>query len=77
MAREALVIWKSIAPTLITTTNLRHLQPAKTGSEHFHLIALGMMMLSPPVVSLPVKVLLFVMVDGWALVCGGVAASFR
>ena len=34
-------------------------------------------MLSPPVVSLPVKVLLFVMVDGWALVCGGVANSFR
>ena len=28
---------------------------------------LGMMMLSPPVVSLPVKLLLFVMVDGWAL----------
>ncbi len=27
-----------------------------------------MMMLSPPVVSLPVKLLLFVMVDGWALV---------
>jgi len=36
-----------------------------------------MMMLSPPVVSLPVKLLLFVMVDGWALVCGGVVASFR
>ncbi|HET9028637.1 MAG TPA: flagellar type III secretion system pore protein FliP [Candidatus Aquilonibacter sp.] len=41
------------------------------------LMGLGMMMLSPPVVSLPVKLLLFVMVDGWALVCGGVAASFR
>ncbi len=41
------------------------------------LMALGMMMLSPPVVSLPVKLLLFVMVDGWALVCGGVTASFR
>jgi hypothetical protein len=38
---------------------------------------LGIMMLSPPVISLPVKLLLFVMVDGWALVCGGVAASFR
>jgi flagellar biosynthesis protein FliP len=36
-----------------------------------------MVMLSPPVVSLPVKLLLFVMVDGWALICGGVAASFR
>jgi len=41
------------------------------------LMGLGMMMLSPPVVSLPVKLLLFVMVDGWALVCGGVAESFR
>jgi flagellar biosynthetic protein FliP len=41
------------------------------------LMGLGMMMLSPPVVSLPVKLLLFVMVDGWALVCGGLAASFR
>lgn len=41
------------------------------------LMGLGMMMLSPPVVSLPVKLLLFVMVDGWALVCGGVANSFR
>ena len=41
------------------------------------LMALGMMMLSPTVVSLPVKLLLFVMVDGWALVCGGVVNSFR
>jgi flagellar biosynthesis protein FliP len=35
------------------------------------------MVLRSPVVSLPVKLLLFVMVDGWALLCGGVAASFR
>jgi flagellar biosynthesis protein FliP len=41
------------------------------------LMGLGMMMLSPPVVSLPVKLLLFVMVDGWALLCGGVVGSFR
>jgi len=41
------------------------------------LMALGMMMLSPTVVSLPVKLLLFVMVDGWALVCQGVVQSFR
>ncbi len=40
-------------------------------------MGLGMMMLSPSVLSLPVKLLLFVMVNGWALVCGGVAASFR
>jgi flagellar biosynthetic protein FliP len=41
------------------------------------LMGLGMFMLSPPVVSLPCKLLLFVMVDGWALVCSGVAGSFR
>jgi len=41
------------------------------------LMGLGMFMLSPSVISLPVKLLLFVMADGWALVCGGVASSFR
>lgn len=41
------------------------------------LMALGMMMLSPPIISLPVKLLLFVMVDGWSLVCMGLATSFR
>jgi len=41
------------------------------------LMGLGMFMLSPPVVSLPCKLLLFVLVDGWALVCGGVVNSFR
>ena len=41
------------------------------------LMGLGMFMLSPPVISLPAKLLLFVMLDGWALVCGGIASSFR
>jgi flagellar biosynthesis protein FliP len=41
------------------------------------LMGLGMVMLSPPVISLPCKLLLFVMVDGWALVCSGVVQSFR
>ena len=41
------------------------------------LMSLGMLMLSPPIVSLPLKLLLFVSVDGWALVCAGVASSFR
>ncbi len=41
------------------------------------LMGLGMMMLSPPVISLPCKLLLFVMVDGWGLVCGGLVQSFR
>ena len=41
------------------------------------LMGLGMFMLSPPIISLPCKLLLFVMVDGWALICGGLAQSFR
>jgi flagellar biosynthetic protein FliP len=41
------------------------------------LMGLGMVMLSPPIISLPCKLLLFVMVDGWALVCNGVLQSFR
>jgi len=41
------------------------------------LMGLGMFMLSPPVISLPCKLLLFVMVDGWTLVCTGVTSSFR
>jgi flagellar biosynthetic protein FliP len=41
------------------------------------LMGLGMFMLSPPIVSLPCKLLLFVMVDGWALVCEGVVSTFR
>jgi flagellar biosynthetic protein FliP len=40
------------------------------------LMALGMMMLSPMLVSLPFKLLLFVLVDGWALMMGSLASSF-
>ena len=40
------------------------------------LMALGMMMLSPSIISMPFKLLLFVMVDGWALTMGSLAASF-
>ena len=40
------------------------------------LMSLGMMMMSPTVVSLPFKLLLFVLVDGWALLMGSLAASF-
>ena len=41
------------------------------------LMAMGMMMLSPMVISLPFKIMLFVLVDGWALIMGSLAASFR
>ncbi|WP_286239956.1 flagellar type III secretion system pore protein FliP [Neptuniibacter halophilus] len=40
------------------------------------LMAMGMMMLSPVIISLPFKIMLFVLVDGWALVIGTLAASF-
>lgn len=40
------------------------------------LMAMGMMMLSPIIISLPFKIMLFVMVDGWAMIMGTLAASF-
>ncbi len=41
------------------------------------LMAMGMMMLPPVVVSLPFKLLLFVLVDGWHLVTGSLLRSFQ
>jgi flagellar biosynthetic protein FliP len=40
------------------------------------LMSMGMMMLSPMLISLPFKIMLFVMVDGWSLLIGTLAASF-
>ena len=40
------------------------------------LMAMGMLMLSPIIISLPFKIMLFVLVDGWALVMGTLAASY-
>ncbi len=40
------------------------------------LMAMGMMMLPPPIISLPFKLLLFVLVDGWGLVVGSLVKSF-
>ena len=40
------------------------------------LMAMGMMMLSPLIVSLPFKIMLFVFIDGWAMIMGTLAASF-
>ncbi|NAP05247.1 flagellar type III secretion system pore protein FliP [Pseudomonas syringae] len=40
------------------------------------LMAMGMMMLSPLIISLPFKIMLFVLVDGWALIVGTLAGSF-
>lgn len=41
------------------------------------LMSMGMVMLSPILISLPFKLMLFVLVDGWSLVMGSLAASFR
>ncbi len=41
------------------------------------LVAMGMMMLPPVLISLPFKLLLFVLVDGWHLVAGALMASVR
>lgn len=40
------------------------------------LMAMGMMMLSPMIISLPFKLMLFVLVDGWNLIMGSLANSF-
>jgi flagellar biosynthesis protein FliP len=41
------------------------------------LMSMGMMMLSPTLVSLPFKIMLFVVVDGWTLLIGTLAGSFH
>lgn len=41
------------------------------------LLALGMMMVPPATISLPIKILMFVLIDGWRLVLEGVLGSFR
>ena len=40
------------------------------------LMAMGMMMLPPVVVSMPFKLLLFILVDGWQLITGSLLRSF-
>ena len=40
------------------------------------LMSMGMMMLSPMLISLPFKIMLFVLVDGWAMILGTLASSF-
>ena len=41
------------------------------------LLALGMFMLSPTIISLPFKLLIFIAVDGWALIVQGVVQSYN
>ena len=39
-------------------------------------MSMGMMMMPPTVISLPFKVLFFVLIDGWNLLIGGLVRSF-
>ena len=41
------------------------------------LLALGMFMLSPTIISLPFKLLIFIAVDGWSLIVHGLAGSYN
>jgi flagellar biosynthetic protein FliP len=40
------------------------------------LMSMGMMMLSPMMISMPFKLMLFVLVDGWTLIMGSLTSSF-
>jgi len=40
------------------------------------LMSMGMMMLSPLIISLPFKLMVFVLADGWSMVAGTLAATF-
>ena len=41
------------------------------------LMSLGMMMLPPVMISLPIKLIFFIVIDGWALIIGNLAQSFK
>jgi flagellar biosynthetic protein FliP len=40
-------------------------------------MAMGMLMVPPMMISLPLKVLMFILIDGWNLVVGSLLESFR
>jgi len=41
------------------------------------LMSLGMMMLPPVMISLPIKIIFFIIIDGWHLIIGNLAQSFK
>ena len=41
------------------------------------LMSMGMMMLPPTTISMPFKILLFVMADGWSLIIGSLVRTFH
>ena len=50
--------------------------PFTTLVPAFMLMSMGMMMLSPMMISMPFKLMLFVLVDGWSMLMGSLASSF-
>jgi triacylglycerol lipase len=40
-------------------------------------MSMGMMMLPPTTISMPFKILLFVMADGWSLIIGNLMTTFK
>ena len=68
------LLWLAANPVDLAEASffgLRHAMMDYTG-----ILAMGMMMLSPLIISLPFKIMLFVMVDGWVMIMGTLANSF-
>ena len=64
---DSLPDWLSAVPAL----------PCDRHGDRLHADVAGMMMLSPMLVSLPFKLLLFVLVDGWAMTVGSLVATYQ
>ena len=79
---ERLRYYSDVMPSNVISmmSNKANLRKALTDADlvvSSVLMSMGMMMLSPMLISLPFKIMLFVLVDGWALLIGTLAASFN
>src|SRR6266403_304799 len=79
---EARVPISSVHPSTTTNNMILNGSDTRTGESiimpiDISTLAMGMMMLSPVLVSLPFKIMLFVVVDGWTLLMGTLASSFH
>ena len=66
----------SIAITSVTLDQLGSTRASVNPNAAARVSPTELMMLSPTLISMPFKLLLFVLVDGWALTMGSLAASF-